>query len=34
MKSALIKHRAAKPDLSGLRRLLPQIPELLTWSQE
>jgi len=34
MKSALIKHRAAKPDLSGLRRLLPQIQTLIEASRQ
>jgi predicted nuclease of restriction endonuclease-like (RecB) superfamily len=34
MKSALVKHRAAKPDLSGLSRVLPQIQTLIEASRQ
>ncbi len=34
MKSALIKRRAAKPDLSGLSRVLPQIQTLIEASRQ
>ncbi len=34
MKSALIKHRAAQPDLKGVRRVLPQIQTLIEASRQ
>lgn len=34
MKFALVKHRAAKPDLSGLSRVLPQIQTLIEASRQ
>jgi predicted nuclease of restriction endonuclease-like (RecB) superfamily len=34
MKSALVKHRAAKPGLTGVRRVLPQIQTLIEASRQ
>ena len=34
MKSALVKHRATKPDLSGLSRVLPQVRALIEMSRQ
>ena len=34
MKSALVQHRAAKPDLTGVRRVLPEIQTLIEASRQ
>ncbi|MEI6781541.1 MAG: hypothetical protein WCQ21_11565, partial [Verrucomicrobiota bacterium] len=34
MKLALVKHRAAKPDLTGLNRVLPEIQTLIEASRQ